>query len=338
MSREAQKLIFGGSSIGGLYQALPFVDAVGCVRRALAGGVLDFDTAPHYGCGSAEKVLGAALGALGSKHVARITTKLGRVMEVPSAAAGLRVEESNVPTGSQCVFPGADRDVVPVLDYSAGGFEKSYRQSLERLGVDRVHGLRVHDCDDDGRLQQLESGGGIEWLTALRQSGDVAEIGIGCNDVACTLRVMALMPVLDVVLIANRFNLLDHPDSVLALFAECRRRNVEVQLAGVFASGILADPEAPYFYSRCVPESVKLRVAQWGTLARKHAVELPAVALAFALAPGHRVVVGLRSEREVEQALEWQAQSPLIPPALWREAVGQGLLSPQISTLLGVHE
>ena len=79
------------------------------------------------------------------------------------------------------------------------------------------------------------------------------------------MRALKLMPRVDSVLIANNFTLLDHPIEVLELFNECQRRNIRVQLAGVYASGCLASPPEIgqgnyYMYSSDVPSEVSARI------------------------------------------------------------------------------
>ena len=339
MSRSPP-FIFGGSSLGGLYEQVDPSDAVSCLRQALSEGVVEVDTAPHYGCGSAESVLGSALAQLGTAAASvLISSKVGRVI-VPvaeSAEFSARIEHSNVPTSASCIFPGADRSVVPVLDFTESGFERSFQSSLKRLGVSRLHCLKIHDCDSEDRLKELASGGGIEYLRRLRESGLVKKIGIGCNDVRYSLAVLKLMPVADEVLIAGAFSLLDHPASVSELFAECDRRGVEVMIAGVFASGILATTEAGiapmYRYSSASPE-VLARKACWAALAAKFSLELSAVAVAFSLLPGRRIVVGLRSASEAEQAARWCRERDKVPAALWADALQQGLLEPHVQKFL----
>jgi len=345
MASNDTGFVFGGSSLGGLYQEVSFEDAVEALRTAIDGGIRDVDTAPHYGTGSAEVVLGRALGVLDAK-VMRITTKVGRYM-IPATLAPeyqVRVEWSNAALNPDCVFTGADSSVVPVLDYTLAGFERSHRDSLERLGIARVHGLRIHDCDNEQRLHELSTGGGIEFLSRLRSDGIVSELGTGCNDVGYTLRVMQLMPVVDSVLIANNWNLIDHPVEILELFSECKRRGAEVLLAGVFASGILAAAPSSarssshYQYSSRVPLEVLSCVESWSSLASKHGLDLGQVALAFARLPGHRIVLGLRNKREVEDALCWsRLQKPGDFMALWREALNLGLLQEHVRSFLPVE-
>ena len=325
----AERLIFGGSSLAGLYRPLSFEEGLECVEAALRCGMSGVDTAPHYGLGSAETVLSQALSKLGKLHDEdlKIFTKVGRRMIAPGASTeGLEVDASN--TGTACVFAGADTQQTPVFDFSARGFELSWQDSLRRLDVPRVHGLRVHDCDTPERLAALRAGGGIAYLKSLRDRGEVKDISVGVNDASYALELMRDMPFLDSVLLANQWNLIDHPITSLKVKEECGKRGAVLHLAGVFASGILAGGSSHYMYSETVPEDVRKRVAAWSSLCAEHGLEMPAVALRFALdfcRDDDRVIVGLRTRKEVEEAAAWSRVQ--VPAALWAAAKDRGLLA-----------
>jgi len=326
----AERLIFGGSSLAGLYRPLPFEEGLDCVEAALKSGMSGVDTAPHYGLGSAEIILSQALSKLGRLHDEdlKIYTKVGRRMIAPGASTeGLEIDASNM--GTACVFAGADTQQTPVFDYSARGFELSWRDSLRRLGVPRVHGLRVHDCDTPERLAALRAGGGVAYLKTLRDRGDVKDVSVGVNVASYALELMRDMPFLDSVLLANQWNLIDHPLASLKVREECGKSGAVLHLAGVFASGILAG-SPHYMYSDSVPDEVRKRVEAWSSLCAEHGLEMPVVALRFALDfcrddADDRVIVGLRTRREVEECVAWSRVQ--VPAALWADARDRGLLA-----------
>ena len=79
---------------------------------------------------------------------AKVYTKVGRVMKPrEEVTENDEVEWGNVPGRDGCIFPGAPRDVLPVLDYTESGFERSHEDSLARLGLERVEGVRIHDAE-----------------------------------------------------------------------------------------------------------------------------------------------------------------------------------------------
>jgi D-threo-aldose 1-dehydrogenase len=114
---------------------------------------------------------------------------------------------------------------------------RSLEESLERLGLDRVDIVLVHDPDD---FMEQAADEAYPALAELRAQGAVRAVGAGMNS-ATALAWLVERCDLDCVLVAGRYTLLD--DSAAAsLFPLCQRRGVAVLAGGVFNSGILADP------------------------------------------------------------------------------------------------
>jgi D-threo-aldose 1-dehydrogenase len=137
--------------------------------------------------------------------------------------------------------------------------------------------------------------------------------------------------VVDCVLLAGRWTLLDQSalDDLLPLSLE---KNVAVIAAGVFNSGVLADPDADpklaNFFYRPAPHDVLERVRRIRALCEKYGVSLGAAALQFPLTHPAvaSVLVGCRSPQEVEiNAADFEVD---IPPRLWRDLADHGLLRP----------
>ena len=107
------------------------------IAAALAAGVRDFDTAPMYASGRCEQRLGHALRAAGVPlSEIRVYTKSGRLLRNPSTGEPY-LYEGPVPA------PVSD-SAFHEVDYSAEGASMSLRDSLERLGLESCHTLRVH--------------------------------------------------------------------------------------------------------------------------------------------------------------------------------------------------
>ena len=333
---DASVLAFGASALAGIYDALPPEKANDAVAKAIEVGMRAFDTAPHYGLGLSERRLGDGVrfafdgDRARANEETRVYTKVGRVIkpesEVSEEEKEKYVEWGNVPGREGCIFPEATRDALPVLDYSAAGFERSHADSLKRLGLDRVVGLRIHDAETPERFEAAMSGGGVEALVRMRERGDIDEVSIGMNDPSYVLRMIreSAPGTFDSVMLAGSWNLIDQDGYEVLL--ECQERNISVHNAGVFASGVLVGG-SNYKYAPA-PEEIKSRVARWRSLADAYDVPLPAVALAFALAPAvvDLCAVGFKSPDEVEQSVAWLAAARDVPPDLWRDAKAQGLL------------
>ena len=97
-----------------------------------------FDTAPHYGLGLSERRLGAAL--VGRPRDEFVFPRRLAGCSDKSGADGLRPLRGG--------FAVARFDLTRVWDLSADGVRRSLEESLDRLGLDRVDIVFVHDPDD----------------------------------------------------------------------------------------------------------------------------------------------------------------------------------------------
>ncbi|MEV0271985.1 aldo/keto reductase [Hamadaea sp. NPDC050747] len=292
------RLGLGLAPIGGLYADVSEDQARQTVDRAWDRGVRLFDTAPFYGYGRSETRSGAALRDR-SAHV--LSTKVGRVLE--------REDQGDVDPD---VWAGVDPSVRPVFDFSAAGVRRSFEDSLRRLGRDRVDVVHLHDPDD--HLDQAVAEAYPE-LVRLREEGLVTAIGAGANR-ADVLAYLVERVDLDVVLMAGRYTLLDRSGTgLLDLAAD---RGVAVIAAGVFNSGILADPRpgATFDYATADDDLVK-RALRLKQIAEEHGVPLRAAAVQFPLRHPAvaSVLVGLRSPTEVDDAADMIETT--IPDELW---------------------
>jgi D-threo-aldose 1-dehydrogenase len=312
-------LSFGGAPIGNLYQAVDDATAGGAVTAALEAGVRLFDTAPHYGLGLSERRLGQALAGRARADYA-VSTKVGRVLVPDPAAASRRDDDGfDVPAASRRVW-----------DFSAAGVRRSLAASRERLGLDRVDLVMLHDPDHHWR-EAVEQAYPV--LHELRAGGAIGAIGAGMNQWEM-LADLVRHTEMDVVLIAGRYSLLDQ-SALDVLLPLCASRDVSVLVGGVFNSGVLATaeprPGATYDYA---PGSSQLigRARRIAAVCARHGVTLPQAALAFPA--GHpavaSVVVGMRSAAEVSENVTLAARP--VPAQLWQELVAEGLLRPDAPT------
>lgn len=300
--------------MAGMHDAITEEEASAMVARAIELGLVNFDTAPHYGLGIGEERLGKALRSVSAPI--RVWTKVGRLIR-PSGSDG-QVEADNV--AGRSIFHETPLDRVPVLDYSAKGARQSIAESKHRLGV-HIHGARVHDPDD--MPAAFEADGAFAGLRGL-----VAEISVGTNDPATAARAL---PLCDTVMLANCWNLIDQHGATL--LAACARRKTPVHLAGVYASGLLAG-RTSYLYSRDIPSAVQAKLRSWEDFAAKEGYSLKLLALAFSFLPTavHLVAVGLRTAAEVDDTVQMIRQVQHVGLPRWRrvfkEAEKVGLLAP----------
>jgi D-threo-aldose 1-dehydrogenase len=294
--------VFGAAPLAGLYAPVSEDTAAATLAAAWTAGIRAFDTAPHYGVGVSERRLGSFL-AGHPRDEFTVCTKVGRRL-VP-AAGDVEGEE-----GFYGIPP-----LTRVRDYSQAGVRRSLEESLERLGLDRVDTVLIHDPDD---YMEQAAGEAYPALASLRDQGVVRAIGAGMNS-ASALAWLAERCDLDCVLVAGRYTLLDQ-SAAEVLFPVCQRRGVAVLAAGVFNSGILARPDdgATYDYAPA-PAALLARVRRMRDACARHGVPLPAAALQFALRNPAvtAAVVGARSPGEITEDVSYLAAH--IPDVLWAE-------------------
>jgi D-threo-aldose 1-dehydrogenase len=306
------ELGLGCAQLGNLYRAIDDEDAAATVNKAWELGIRYFDTAPHYGLGLSERRLGAALaGRTRDDYV--VSTKVGRRLEMLAPPYGRDDEGFDVPATHRRVW-----------DFSRDGVLRSLEQSLERLGLDRVDLVFIHDPDDhwDEAVGQAYLA-----LEELRRQGVVSSIGAGMNQTEMLADFVRETDI-DVVMLAGRYTLLDQ-QALEELLPLCDEREVGVVAAGVFNSGVLArdDPpdDARYDYGQASAEIVR-RARRIADVCRSHGVPLPAAAIAFPLA--HPAVVGVclgaRSPQQIGRSSDLYHLAT--PAALWSELKREGLL------------
>jgi len=313
---RVSRLGLGLAPIGGLYAEVDDAQATATVRRAWERGVRFFDTAPLYGYGSSERRAGSVLTDVDRAELA-LATKVGRLI-VPGGAQG------------QGIWADPPPGLGPVFDFSADGVRRSLADSLRRLGLDRVDVLHLHDPDD--HLPQALADA-YPALAALRSEGAVAAIGVGANSAATIAQlVRGTDGGLDCVLLAGRYTLLDQSglDDLLPL---CRQLGTAVIAAGVFNSGLLADPRpgATFNYAPA-PASLVERALEIERICLQYGVPLRAAAVQFPF--GYpavvSVLVGARSPGEVDDAVEMLAHP--IPARLWTDLKAARLLPDEVPT------
>lgn len=251
------------------------------IERAWSLGIRTFDVAPFYSAGRAERRAGAALRNYPRDEFV-ISTKVGRL-------------------------PGDG------FDFSEKGIRAQLERSQERLALDRVDYIHVHDPDAHEAEALAE---GIPAALALREAGAVGAVGVGMNQSGMLTRLVAATDV-DCVLVAGRNTLLDQSaqDDLLPL---CLQRGVGVVLGGAFNSGILADPQdgATYDYRPATPE-ILARARALQTIALRHQAPLAAAALQFGF--GHPAVTTVLVGAATADAVAEDAALVVrpLPPRLW---------------------
>ena len=306
---------YGVAQIGNLYREGTDENAIDAVAAAWDGGIRYFDTAPHYGLGLSERRLGMALaGRPRDEYV--VSTKVGReLVPNPDWAGELDMENSfAVP---------ANLMRKPSYDYE--GIRRSLESSLERLQLDAVDIIYIHDPDAYDLHPMLDTA--LPAVEKLRAEGMVKAVGVGSKSVEALMRGVT-DATLDIIMVAGRYTLLEQP-AAEELLPTCVERGVDVVLAAPFNSGILAtsnpSEKARYEYGS-VPAELLTKAQKISDICLLHGVELPAAALQFPLRHPAvvNVVAGASNRRQIEQSISYMATD--IPEQMWQELAAESLL------------
>jgi D-threo-aldose 1-dehydrogenase len=263
--------------------------AVATLHAALEEGITLIDTAPLYLSRQSERVVARAL------------------RERPDLAAGVVVETKC------CRLPEG-------RDYSYDAAMRSVQGSLERLGMERIELMYIHDPPKDLVSQVTGPGGALQALRRLQSEGVIGHIGIASNypdDNAPFVETgefeMAVVP--------DAYSLLNQV-ALQRIFPAAERFGMGVVVATPLERGILATGvkgmQSAYLGRRFSPEVLQ-QVGKLESVCQRHGVSLAAAALQFVTR--HPVVSttipGPRSADEARQNARAAKES--ISETFWRE-------------------
>jgi L-galactose dehydrogenase len=255
---------FGGSSLGGVFRDIDEAEAIRSVHVALDHGINLIDTAPYYGATRAEMVLGRALDGVPRDHYL-LATKVARYG--PDAAD---------------------------FDFSAARVLKSLDESLERLRVDYVDFIQVHDIEF-GHIPQIIH----ETIPALRraqEAGKVRFVGITGLHLNLLLRVIQQVAV-DQIQSYCHYCLND--DALTDFIPEFQKRQLAIFNSAPLAMRLLSNEGPPDWHP--APAEVRRRCAEAAEFCRQHGTDIGKLALQFSMSEPsiHTNIVGSASPRRV---------------------------------------
>ena len=312
----------GTAHLGELYSTVEESIAQTTFEAAWQAGVRYYDTAPWYGRGLAEHRLGGFLRTR-SRSEFQVSTKVGRTLHRPANPATFDREPW---------VGGLNFEVN--FDYSYDGIMRSYEQALQRLALDTVDALVIHDLDslfhDEKTIAahaKALSESGMKALSELKSSGDIDAVGMGIN-MKEQLADLAQKVDLDFALVAMPYTLIDQETLHTGMKA-CLERNVSVIVGAPFASGILATGSAGsahYAYGTASDEVIN-KVRRIEAICDAHLVSLQAAALQFPLAhPASVSIIPGASNPEEVIANVASLDAP-IPAQFWSDLKTEGLLN-----------
>jgi D-threo-aldose 1-dehydrogenase len=246
------------------------------------------DTSNNYGGGAAERRIGRALAAAGGSP--------------PGFVLATKVD--------------ADRQTG---DFSGERVRRSVAESLERLGLDRVPLMYLHDPEYHVTFEEaMAPGGPVRALVELREAGLLGHLGVAGGPVGL-MRDFIATGEFEVVLNHNRFTLIDR--SAEPLMDDACQRGVAFVNGAPYGGGILAkgpDVQPKYAY-RPASDDVKAAARAMQRACAAHGVSLMAAALQFSLRDPRvtATVVGVSEPERIDQITALMAEP--VPDELWAE-------------------
>lgn len=243
-------LSLGASSLGGVFHSLKEEQGIEAVCTAVEHGINFIDVSPYYGHYKAETVLGKALKQI-DRNKYYLSTKVGRY----------------------------GKDGINLWDYSAKRAQESVYESMERLHVNHIDLINVHDIEFADLEQICQET--LPALVELRDKGIVSHVGI------TNLNLRHFKYVIDHVAEGTVESVLSfchytlNDDSLADYLDYFKEKGVGVINASPYSMGLLTQRGAPDWHP--APPAL-VRLAKKATLfCQKHGVNIEKLAVQFAL-------------------------------------------------------
>lgn len=296
---DVTKLCVGGGPLGSVPHLFghdtPAEAGIQTAIGALTGPTNFLDTGNSYSNGESERRVGEALTRLGGLPEGRVlATKLDRDLK----------------TG----------------EFTGDRMWRSLEESFNRLGVESVQVLHLHDPEHIGFDVAMKKNGPFAALAEMKRQGLAKHIGVAGGPISMLLDFVRT-DLFDVVLTHNRYTLVDR--SAEPLLDEAAARNVAVLNGAVFGGGVLATTpkkDVTYAYRQASP-GMAAAIHRAADIARRYDVQLGALALQFSTRDPRiaSTVVGVSSPARIADTLDnFEVQ---IPDEAWEEI--QGVAAPR---------
>ena len=288
---EITPIMFGTSGLGNMPDTYGYEVGEARARDTLQaifdGPVNCLDTSNNYGLGESEKRVGAAIRERGGLPEGfAISTKLDRDME----------------TGR----------------FTASRARRSLEESLERLSVDKVQILHLHDPEHCANLDDITGkGGALEELVKMKEEGLADAIGLAMGKVDLMFDILKQGWPFDAMINHNRYTLLNR--SADEMFTWAHERGIAILNAAPYASGVLAKGSAEMPIISYVPASNEdlAPVRAIEAVCAEHGIATGPAALQFSMRDPRiaSTVIGVTKPERVAETLAWA--SAAISDAAW---------------------
>jgi D-threo-aldose 1-dehydrogenase len=315
------KFAIGGVPLGNEFAVVTDKDAYAAIEAAWDAGVRYFDMAPWYGLGLTERRYGNFLHDK-PRNEFIVSSKVGKLLK---ASKNYKKD----------IFPFSPSPNDVVFDYTGPGVRRSIEDSLQRLGLDSLDIVFVHDISSDNKLlptpwpEQFEIArkGAFPELTRMREEGLIKGWGLGVNTPEPIMRLLQVADP-DICLLASQYSLIDHKNALDQVFPAARAKNVSFVIGSSLNAGFISGSPR-YNYGKDsykIPPQFLEKRKRLRKVAANHGVDLRTAALQFSAAPdvAAALVVGARSQEQVLEDVT--SMRTKIPAEFWSELKAQHLV------------
>lgn len=312
----------GGVPFGNEFGYVTDEIAYATIEAAWNAGVTYYDTSPWYGLGLAERRLGAFL------H------KQTRSEYVLSSKVGKLLTASRDNNAKQ-YFPFTSSPNSLHYDYTADGVKRSIEDSLQRLGVDALDVVFVHDLSPDNPWlpgpweEQFEIArkGAFPALSRMRDEGVIKGWGLGVNSPEPILKLMDVADA-NICLLARQYSLIDHANALHHVFPKARERGMAFVVGSSLNAGFISG-SARFNYGKEnyeIPAQAIDKRARLREIAARYGVDLRTAALQFSIAPdvAAALVVGCANPQQV--LADYTSLKTRLPREFWSDLRSESLI------------
>jgi D-threo-aldose 1-dehydrogenase len=319
----------GGVPFGNEFEMIPERQAYETLEAAWNTGVRYYDVAPFYGLGLAERRYGMFLHNQNRADYV-ISTKVGRLLK-----ASKHIDD-------RTLYPMSHSPNNVTYDYSGPAVRRSIEDSLQRLGIDSIDIVYVHDVAPDNKwlngrwLEHFEvaTKGAFPELEKMKEEGLIKAWGVGVNTPDPILKVMQVAQP-DIILLASQYSLIDHKNALNTLFPEVRKNNVSLVMGTNLNAGFLSGSNRYNYGGGVIPPEYLKKREELRAVAKAHQVDLRTAALQFASFPdvAAAIIPGVKSPNQIRE--DYESMHVKIPAAFWEELKNKKLIEPNAPTSKG---
>ena len=276
---KVSALSYGASSLGGVFHGIDESEAIRAAHTAIEGGMNFIDVSPYYGHYKAETVLGKALkGVPRDKYY--LSTKVGRY----------------------------GKDGVNTWDYTGRRATESVYESMERMGVDYIDLINVHDIEFADLQQVAEET--LPALVELREKGVVGHVGITDLQLENLVWVIDHVPAGTVETVLNFCHYCLCDDKLVDYLDYFEERGIGVISASPLSMGLLSERGVPDWHP--APRRLVEACSRAAAHCKAKGYPIEKLAIQYALT-NERIATTLFSSANpanVERNLRW-AEEPI---------------------------